>query len=160
MGKRSAHDRPEIAHSNRQSGQHVDGRRARSCLGELRNATGVLDRHGFVGRESDPRDTFMQNPGSGCTVGNAPFLHFRTQFQEERCVEPPMSLGPDPLPSTLDVPSTLGLVATPLVLCGLAPGCSWQFCHAPRQHNGAHCGEMQSNVPRQNRLLVGPIRVA
>ena len=69
-----------------------------------------------------------------------------------------MSLGPDPLPSTLDVPSTLGLVAldsTPLVLCGLAPGPRSWFCHAPRQHCGAHCGEVQSNVPGQNRLLVG-----
>ena len=36
MGRRSAHDRPEIAHSSPQSGQHVEGRREpRGCLGEL-----------------------------------------------------------------------------------------------------------------------------
>ena len=46
MGRRSAHDGREIAHKSRQMADEEP----KGCLGELRNAVGVLAKHGFVGR--------------------------------------------------------------------------------------------------------------
>ena len=53
------------------------------CLGELRNAAGLLDRHGFVGRPSwnsirvaiRLEGDIQTKPGSGRTAGNTTLLH-------------------------------------------------------------------------------------
>ena len=70
--------------------EHPGGR-----LGELRNAAGLLDRHGFVGRPDwnsirggSVRKVTCRTWGVATRLAILRFFFFRTPLQEERSVEP------------------------------------------------------------------------
>ena len=81
MGRRSAHDRPETAHSSRQSGQHVEGRRgAERLLGRIAQRSRGARQAWFRGT------TKLEQHHARLAILR--FFIFRTQLQEERSVEP------------------------------------------------------------------------